>query len=199
MSPKTKEQFEVIRQRSRENILETALELFARNGYASTSISQIAKAAGVSKGLMYNYFESKEALLHAILTSEMEMGEALWNGAMETAETPFQKLKNATLTMVSIVRNNQEHWKLLTSLAFQPDIMQGMEAVVEEKKRMYIGQMVGLFTEMGVPNPVMETYFYGALMDGIFLHYMNLEKDYPLDDMVGYLLERYEERGGGEK
>ncbi len=181
----------MIRQRSRENILETALELFARNGYASTSISQIAKAAGVSKGLMYNYFESKEALLHAILTSEMEMGEALWNGAMEAAETPFQKLKNATLTMVSIVRNNQEHWKLLTSLAFQPDIMQGMEELVEGKKKMYIGQMVGLFTEMGVPNPVMETYFYGALLDGIFLHYMNLEKDYPLDDMVGYLLERY--------
>jgi len=42
--------------------MNTALQLFENNGYESTSISKIALTAGVSKGLMYNYFPSKVAL-----------------------------------------------------------------------------------------------------------------------------------------
>ncbi len=190
--PKTKEQFEAIRQRSRENILETALELFTRKGYASTSISQIATEAGVSKGLIYNYFESKESLLHAILAAEMEMGEAWWRPIMESSEPPLEKLRKATIAAMDQIRHNLEHWKLLTSLAFQPDVLKGLEPVVEGKRRTYITQTIQLFTDLGVADPVKETFFYGALLDGIFFQYMNMEKDYPLEDMVGYVLQRYE-------
>lgn len=68
MSPRTKVQFEKIRQKSRENIENIALELFALKGYHATSISQIAERAGISKGgLLYNYFKSKEQLLDSII------------------------------------------------------------------------------------------------------------------------------------
>ncbi|HEY6906435.1 MAG TPA: helix-turn-helix domain-containing protein, partial [Ignavibacteriaceae bacterium] len=52
MSPRTKEQFEKLRESSRTEILNAALELFAQNGFHGTSISQIAEKAGISKGLM---------------------------------------------------------------------------------------------------------------------------------------------------
>lgn len=190
--PKTKEQFEAIRQRSRGIILETALELFARKGYTSTSISQIAAQAGVSKGLIYNYFESKEALLHAILAAEMEVGEKWWRPIMESPDPPFEKLRKATVTVMNMIRSNLEHWKLLTSLAFQPDVLKGMEPIVADKRRIYITETIQLFTDLGVADPVKETFFYGALLDGIFFQYMNMEKEYPLDDMLEYLLQRYE-------
>jgi len=48
-------------------IMDVALEHFANEGYFRTTISHIARHAGISKGLMYNYFESKEALLRAIV------------------------------------------------------------------------------------------------------------------------------------
>ncbi|MEJ2103763.1 MAG: TetR/AcrR family transcriptional regulator, partial [Ignavibacteriaceae bacterium] len=67
MSPRTKDKFEEIRQKSREKIENIALELFALNGYHATSISKIAKSAGISKGLLYNYYESKEQLLNAVI------------------------------------------------------------------------------------------------------------------------------------
>ena len=51
---KQKERFEEMRQRSEEKILAVALELFATKGYKNTSISDIAKKANISKGLMYN-------------------------------------------------------------------------------------------------------------------------------------------------
>ncbi len=66
MSPRTPQQFEQIREDKKRLIMEVALELFANEGYHSTSISKIAKSANISKGLMYNYFESKEDLLKQI-------------------------------------------------------------------------------------------------------------------------------------
>jgi AcrR family transcriptional regulator len=47
----------------RLQILETALSVFASNGFKGTSIKDIAEAAGISQGLMYHYFSSKEDLL----------------------------------------------------------------------------------------------------------------------------------------
>jgi AcrR family transcriptional regulator len=49
----------------RLQILETALKVFASNGFKGTSIKDIAEAAGISQGLMYHYFTSKENLLEA--------------------------------------------------------------------------------------------------------------------------------------
>ncbi|HET6559885.1 MAG TPA: TetR/AcrR family transcriptional regulator, partial [Prolixibacteraceae bacterium] len=67
--PRTTVQFEAIREEKRKLILETALELFAENGYHGTSISHITKKAGISKGLLYNYFVSKEDVLKNIIRS----------------------------------------------------------------------------------------------------------------------------------
>ena len=49
-----------------------ALELFARDGFGSTSIKAVAKRAGVSPALIYTYFESKDALLRAIFEEGFE-------------------------------------------------------------------------------------------------------------------------------
>ena len=61
MSPRTPQQFEEIREEKMTLIMDIALEHFANEGYHTTTINHIARHAGISKGLMYNYFESKEA------------------------------------------------------------------------------------------------------------------------------------------
>ena len=49
-------------------ILDAALKVFAVKGFASTKLNEVAKEAGVSKGTVYLYFESKEALFKAVVT-----------------------------------------------------------------------------------------------------------------------------------
>ena len=49
----------------REQILDAALRVFAEKGFAGASIRDIAKEVGVTEGLLYHYFESKEQLLNA--------------------------------------------------------------------------------------------------------------------------------------
>lgn len=50
----------------REQIMEAALRVFAEKGFAGATNKDIAKEAGITPGLIYHYFESKEALLKAI-------------------------------------------------------------------------------------------------------------------------------------
>ena len=58
----------------RTDILAAAKKVFARNGYHATTVADIAKAARLSYGSIYWYFDSKDALFHALMESE---GQAL--------------------------------------------------------------------------------------------------------------------------
>ena len=192
MSPRTTAQFDEIRQRSRAKIRETALELFGTYGYHSTSISKIAKAAGVSKGLMYNYFDSKQDLLHAILLDDMEANERWWTEILESDLSPYEKICQTIKKTIVVVQADIHHWQLLTSLVFQPDVLKGLETVIEGKQMEIMGQAVTVFRELGVEEPEKEAMFYGAFMDGMFLHYMNAPEHYPLEEMTTFFLKKYE-------
>lgn len=50
-----------------DELLDAALSLFVDQGYAHTSVAQIAKAAGISKGAVYLYFPSKQAILEGLV------------------------------------------------------------------------------------------------------------------------------------
>lgn len=52
-----------------EEITAAALEAFAKNGYAATRVDEVAKRAGVSKGLLYLYFKTKEELFKSVVRS----------------------------------------------------------------------------------------------------------------------------------
>ena len=95
MSPRTKQQFEVLREASIQKILDASLELFGTVGYQSTSMSQIAEKAGVSKGLIYNYFESKEDLLKSMIDRLSEVGDQMIGDVMsaDPRETLIQLIK----------------------------------------------------------------------------------------------------------
>ena len=52
---------------TRENILHTALRLFARNGYEATSVSDIASELGMTKGALYKHYKSKRDIFDNIV------------------------------------------------------------------------------------------------------------------------------------
>lgn len=57
----------------RREILDTAIELFYKKGFSHTSISDIAQKAGISQGLCYRYFPSKEAIADAAVDRYAQM------------------------------------------------------------------------------------------------------------------------------
>lgn len=191
MAPKTKAQFEEIRLRTTRTIKKAALELFARNGYHSTSISQIAKAAGVSKGLMYNYFESKEALLHEIILEVVEQGEDMIEEVFATIEDGYEILKTIVEGSFAWISADLHHWKLLTSLAFQTDVLKSLEPILLGKQEKAMQQLARVFEKLNKKQPVEEALLFAGLLDGVILHYMQMEEKYPLEKMKKFILERY--------
>ncbi len=73
MKPKAKRQTDpAIAQARREQILTAAAECFRRKGYHGAGMAEISKTAGMSAGHIYNYFESKEAIIESIIEKDME-------------------------------------------------------------------------------------------------------------------------------
>ena len=57
---------------TRQEILEASLELFSFQGFEATSVSQIADAVGIRKASLYSHFESKQAILDALVEEVLE-------------------------------------------------------------------------------------------------------------------------------
>jgi AcrR family transcriptional regulator len=70
-------------ERSRAQILDTALKLFAHRGYGATSVRDIAEEAGLSKGNVYHHFPDKESIFRALLDRYFD--------AMSTPDFPFNR------------------------------------------------------------------------------------------------------------
>jgi TetR/AcrR family transcriptional regulator, acrAB operon repressor len=78
-------------ERSRAQILDTALKLFAHRGYGATSVRDIAEAAGLSKGNVYHHFPDKESIFRALLDryfDAMSQPEFPFNRALATGTFP---------------------------------------------------------------------------------------------------------------
>lgn len=76
----------------RTAILDTALELIVEQGFHNTPMSQIAKQAGVSAGIIYHYFESKDDLIHELYREiKVKMTDAIF------ADAPAGRMSLETL------------------------------------------------------------------------------------------------------
>lgn len=189
MSPRTAEQNEQIRAESKHKIMAAAFKLIAKNGYEATSIAMIAKKAGVSKGLLYNYFTSKEELVKALVMGAMEEGD-------ELIETLFnddakQTLKNLFRWFFKEMRERPDHWRLMTELTFKIERFDFVHEIVTAKMNEYFTMVETLLKEMGYENAFAEARIIGAILDGMAFHALMFTDDYPLDEMEIYLIEKY--------
>ena len=78
----------------RAEILQTASELFARNGFHGVSMDELGAAAGVSGPALYRYFAGKEAILSAMLVDISERLLAGGRDRVGQARTPAQALRS---------------------------------------------------------------------------------------------------------
>jgi len=70
--PRSKEQFEEMRKATREKIHSAAMELFVHQGFGSTNVQDIADTAGISIGLLYRHYKTKDQLFHELVAYAVE-------------------------------------------------------------------------------------------------------------------------------
>lgn len=193
MSPRTSEQFEEIREEKKLLIMQAALELFANEGFHPTSISEIAKKAGISKGLMYNYFESKEDLLKETILhgieSLMEFFDPNHDGIL-TKEELIHFIKQ----MVKTIKEHVIYYRLYFSLMVQAPVMKLFEKQLWAMFEPFFKILYEYFEREGYQDPIAEVSFFQSLLDGVGMTYVSDPQNYPIDAVEKKIISMYSKK-----
>lgn len=142
-----------------QKILTTALELFAEEGFQGTSTNKIAKAAGVSEGLIFRHFKNKEGLLNAILEQGQELAVAYF---APLAEMTDPKAILSTIISIPFHINETEHkfWRLIYTLKWQQQKYNSIsfDFMLEKAAQ--------AFKELGYSDPKAEVVILEMILDG---------------------------------
>ncbi len=80
---------------SSQQIIDAAIRVLARQGYARTSLLEIANEAGMSKGALHYHYPSKDALIHAVLEAACNAVQARTVQAWSPSDNPFEALRKS--------------------------------------------------------------------------------------------------------
>ncbi|WP_020537774.1 TetR/AcrR family transcriptional regulator [Lewinella cohaerens] len=142
----------------KERILEAALELFAKQGFAATSTNAIAKKAGVSEGLLFKHFGNKQGLLEALL-KEGEERVAVLALPIVAEENPQEVLRKYIELPFNMPQEAYNFWRLIFQLKWNINY--------DHKKKLkpIRDKLIAVFTGLGKSNPPLETEMLMQLID----------------------------------
>ncbi|MFO7934860.1 MAG: TetR/AcrR family transcriptional regulator [Bacteroidales bacterium] len=190
MSPRSKEQVEEIRESRRQQIMDAALHLFANEGYAHCTISNLAEHAGISKGLMYNYFSSKQELLESIIQQGLNELLNLFDPNRDGILTSGEFVEFIR-KLFSIMRGNKEFWVLYVSILMQPGVKEHLNERSIPGYREFIRILMDYLTRKGFEDPELEALTLSAMIEGLGVLMVYA---HPVMDIPDELLHKYENR-----
>ncbi len=190
MSPRTKQQFEEIRSDRKDQLLDAALHVFAEEGYHSASVSKIAKYAGVSKGLMYNYFHSKEEVLTTLIRDLFDYAMAkLKISSFE--EITDERMKEIISLSIDIPLDEPKRWKLYMSLVFQTEVTEILMQEMVPRLGGYMQLMSQYFQTKGYQDPIAAMRIFSAVLDGIQMHCLLDPDNFPVEKAKEFLIKQF--------
>jgi AcrR family transcriptional regulator len=190
MAPRTEEQYEEIRGGRKASILDAALHVFGEEGYHSASISKISKKAGVSKGLMYNYFDSKEELLKELLDDVFQTimdSMGIVAGEVITDELLIQHIE----TSFDVLVENKAHWKLYLSMIMQPIVMEMAMEQMLPKIEPYMMSLMEYFQKKGHEDPMVMVQYYTSTLDGVQMRALFDPENYPIEEVKKLIIKQF--------
>lgn len=124
--------FERMPEDKREKLLNACYVLFGKNGYKNTSVNAIVKEAGISKGLLYHYFESKEILYKDLLTYSTKVFMDKYLTHVDTSNSDFlERTRSLTLLKYKILKETPNLLNYFSSLTNEE-----AEEIIELRKEL---------------------------------------------------------------
>jgi AcrR family transcriptional regulator len=106
----------------RELLLVAALEEFGRRGFHLTQMEHVAAAAGVSKGLLYQHFPSKDELFTAVCVSIVDDFTARFAAAVAEAGTSLARVRAAVRQILDYVTERPAAWSVVLGHLDNPEL-----------------------------------------------------------------------------
>lgn len=166
----------------RDAVRTAAVDLFARHGFANTSVQQIVEAAGVTKGAMYHYFRSKDDLLFGIyehlLTLQGEHLRAILAGGHTTgglSTAPLSTAETLRAACIDVIETSIEFLDEGTVFFRSANMLSPQRQLdVKHRRRVYNDQFAAL-VEAGQDEGLYRTDIPRSILVANFfsdLHYL---------------------------
>lgn len=174
---------------ARDRIKAAALELFAAHGFGSTSMKAVATRAGVSAGLIYVYFESKDDLLRAVFEEGLR---DVWT-TLEPARSgePAAALAGLVRQSFAVVREHENLWRLIYALRAQPSVLASVREAYAEWTRAIGAELEDVCRRAGHTDPATMAKVLFATIDGANQHRM-AEPGYPTEAVAAAIASLFE-------
>jgi AcrR family transcriptional regulator len=153
----------------RRQILDAAIRVFARQGFHSTRVSDIADEAGVAYGLVYHYFKSKDEVLNELFSERWSLLLAAIGEADREGASPRAKLEAVAGFIVDSYRHDPELMKVIIvevtraansfGRTHLPEIRRAYDSIA---KIVAEGQEAGVFRR-DIDPTFASMSFYGAI------------------------------------
>ena len=171
---------------TRQAILEAAKEVFVQRGVAETPLSEVAKAAGVTKSLIHHHFGSKEELWNEVKRTNFRR---YFEPILETIrgdEGDSMALRNVIEHMFTYLRENQDIARMMGWMALEKDQINVdllNEVCIEGLARISRGQGSGVLRPDVHPASIMSTFIILTSHWWHFRHTAEQWRDIESDDI----------------
>lgn len=128
-----------LKEERREQILSAALLLFATKGLAATKVTDIAMAAGMSQGLMYHYYPSKEEIFTELIRGAFERLNFACRELAQMPQPPHEKIKMAIDALLQGISDNVNHARyhlLIAQATVSEAIPPAARTIITEENRL---------------------------------------------------------------
>jgi AcrR family transcriptional regulator len=164
-----RERAEQARLETAEKILSGAMRVFSAKGFDGATTEEVASAAGVSKGLVFRYFPTKDELLQALIVRWLREAFDYWDHEAWKGE-PAQQLGRILDVVIERVCGDPDAHRLYLSLLNQPGRAEAVwKAVLDLKPQVeaYYDRIERLFAELGSSSPALDTKLFQFAMNGM--------------------------------
>jgi len=122
----------------RRRILEAARGVFFRDGFVKANLDEVAEGAGVAKGTLYRYFESKAEMYVALLSADGEIfAQKMRESIADGSSSPAERIRRLSRFYLRHWRENQEYFQIFWAMENQPLIGELPPGVIEEVTRLW--------------------------------------------------------------
>ncbi len=178
----------------RQQLIEATIETIARQGYSRTTLTEVARTAGLSHGLVNFHFKTKDKLLVEVLLYLAEEYRANWTGAVEAAGTSASEQLHAMLA-ADFLPELCTPARLSAWCAFwgeaqgRPLYQENCGSNDEEYNRILEGLCARMNTEHGYANdPARTARVLRVTTEGVWLDMMTMQAPYDAQEALATLM-----------
>ncbi|MDH5228659.1 MAG: TetR family transcriptional regulator [Gammaproteobacteria bacterium] len=186
--------------KTRQCILDKALEIFLKQGYSLTRLEDIANAAHVTRGAIYWHFKSGKVAIYETLINESGQDlEDLLHRIMNTSQTGATKLKQFMLGWADLLVSQPVYRQVTELILFKTEVIPELEQGVQQKREsmLQFQQLLSRWlSDEYQPKQADElASIVLASCWGLIEYWLLMHQNFPLSERTSLLLNRLISKG----